>query len=92
MKPIFVYFAAPLLLLLGGFTAASADDLHPGLGQDNPGASTAPAPPPPSADSSDKPDKPQPTFAYFLAVASTVIVLCILCVPSRKAESATARR
>ena len=45
----------------------------------------------PADASADKVEKPPPTLAYAVAVLSAVIVLCIICVPSRKAESSTSR-
>ena len=80
---------AVLLTLGAAAPAVSADDpdfknLHPNAGQ---GVVQPVAPVP--ADAGDKPEKPAPTFAYFVAVAATIIVLSIICVPSRKADSAT---
>ena len=93
MKPLLLCLAATLLLLLGRVPPASADEYHPGLGNDKALSTAAPAPQPaPEAPSTDNPDRPQPTFAYFLAVVSALIVFCILCMPSRKAEAATSRR
>jgi hypothetical protein len=93
MKSLLLCLAAALLLLLGRVPPASADEYHPGLGNDNSSSTAAAAPQPPSSTpSSENPDRPQPTFAYFLAVVSALIVFCILCMPSRKAESATSRR
>ena len=69
-------------------TTATSRDLHPNAGQGILQPSTAAAP----TDAGDKVEKPPPTFAYFVAVLAAVVVLCLLCVPSRKAESSTARR
>ena len=82
----------PLLLVLAlGLTPALAagdddtKDLHPYKGNGAPAVQMAPA------DAGDKTERPPPTLAYAVAVLATVIVLCIICVPSRKAESSTSR-
>jgi hypothetical protein len=84
---------APIALALCGAlpSAFAGDDtdfkgLHPNAGQGIIQPSPAPA------DAGDKAEKPPPTFAYFAAVAAALVVLCILCAPSRKAESSTSRR
>jgi hypothetical protein len=88
-------WVAPLVLAVcGAIFPAFADDpvtnkdLHPNAGS----GILGPAPQTAPADSSDKAERPAPTFQIFMAVAAAVIVLCILCAPSRKAESSTARR
>jgi hypothetical protein len=82
---------AAALLALGAVTpnavAQTQDDLHPSAH----GGIFQPAAPVAPAAAGDKTEKPAPTLAYFAAAASTVIVLCIICVPSRKSESMTAR-
>ncbi len=87
------WLAPVVLVLFGVLPRATADDndfkdLHPNAGQGivQPPPSAAPA------DAGDKVDKPPPTFAYLVAVLAAVVVLCLLCVPSRKSESSTARR
>ena len=45
----------------------------------------------PADSSADKVEKAPPTLAYAVAVLSAVIVLSIICVPSRKSESSTSR-
>ncbi len=85
--------AAVLLALCVGpplALAQPADDLHPNA---HGGIFQPAATPPPTAATTtgDKPEKPAPTLAYLAAVASAVIVMCIICVPSRKSESMTSR-
>ena len=89
---LLAWFVPVVLLLFGALPRSAADDLHPGLGKDASSQTAPPSPQAAPADAGDKVEKPPPTFAYFVAVAATLIVLCILCVPSRKAESSTARR
>ena len=90
MRRFFWSWVAPLLLVLCGVPAFAQDDskdLHPYKG---PGA-----PPPvqvaPTDANGDKVEKPAPTLAYTVAVLSAIVVLCLICVPSRKAESSTSR-
>lgn len=79
-----------LALCCRGPVLAAGDDsdfknLHPNAG----GFPTAA--PAPADSSADKVEKPAPTLAYAVAVLSAVIVLSIICVPSRKSESSTSR-
>jgi hypothetical protein len=86
------WFAALVLALICGLSPAAAQnsdfqDLHPN-------ARTGIIPPaaqPTASDASDKPEKPAPTLSYAAAVLIAVIVLCIICVPTRKSESMTSR-
>ena len=83
-------WAAPFLLVLccgPAFAQDEGKDLHPYKGS-GPAPAVQLAPSDPNA---DKPEKPAPTLAYLVAVLSTVLVLCLICVPSRKAESSTSR-
>ncbi len=84
------WFAALSLALICGLSPVAAQnmdnqDLHPNA---HIGIMTQPAPSPASG-ASDKPEKPAPTFSYFAAVVCAVVVLCLICVPSRKSESVT---
>jgi hypothetical protein len=84
------WFAALVLALICGLSpvaAQNSDDLHPNVhgGLFQPAATPAPS------DASDKPEKPAPTLSYAAAVLIAVIVLCIICVPTRKSESMTSR-
>ena len=81
------WVASVLLLWSCGLASAQDEskDLHPYKGSGNaPPVQLAPADP-----NADKPEKPAPTLAYFVAVLSTILVLCLICVPSRKPESST---
>ena len=89
-RPLWRWFAPVLLALCGFLPAVSADDfkdLHPNAGAGLTGPAAAPTP----AESGEKAEKPPPTLAYLAAVMAAVVVLCIICVPSRKAESSTSR-
>jgi hypothetical protein len=84
-------FAALALLVICALSRAAAqtqDDLHPNAhgGIFQPAAPAAPAP-----GASDNPGKSTPNMAIFTAVVSAVVVLCIICVPSRKSESVASR-
>jgi hypothetical protein len=85
-----IWFAA-LVLALSCWppvaVAQNSDDLHPNAhgGIFQPATQAAPS------DASDKTEKPAPTLSYAAAVLSAVVVLCIICVPSRKSESMTSR-
>ena len=79
-----------LALCCRGPVLAAGDDadfknLHPSAGG-FPAAAPAPV-----GSSAEKVEKPAPTLAYAVAVLSTIIVLSIICVPSRKSESSTSR-
>jgi hypothetical protein len=82
--------AAALLFLTAPSLSLAADtdfqDLHPNAkaGIIQPAQGTP-------ADQGDTLDRPAPTLCYAVAVLSAVVVLCILCAPSRKAESSTSR-
>ena len=67
--------------------AQNQDDLHPNAH----GGIFQPAAQPTASDAADKPEKPAPTMAYAAAVLIAVVVLCIICVPTRKSESMTSR-
>jgi hypothetical protein len=86
-----MWFAAVVTALSLGLPAASADDadfkgLHPNAGGFAPSAQLAPA-----DSSAEKVERPPPTLSYAVAVLTAVIVLCLICVPSRKSESSTSR-
>jgi hypothetical protein len=91
MRRIFwCWFAALSLILICALSPAAAqtqDDLHPNAH----GGLFAPAAPAAPADASAKNEKPAPTLSYAAAVLSAVVVLCLICVPSRKSESMTSR-
>ena len=80
------------LILICAFSPVAAQntdfqDLHP-----NAKTGIIPqAAPSAASDAGDKTEKPAPTLSYLAAVLSTVIVLCIICVPSRKPEAMTSR-
>jgi hypothetical protein len=83
----------PLLLVLcGALPLARAQDIspkdvHPGFGGNG-----TPAPQQAPADAtSDKVERPPPTLAFFAAVIALLVVMCVICAPSRKAESASAK-
>ena len=84
------WLIALALLVSGGEPLAFADgdfqDLHPNAK----GGIIQPADPT-AADQSDKAERPPPTLSYAVAVLSAIVVLCIVCVPSRKSESSTSR-
>lgn len=93
MRRIFSRWTVPLVLaLVCGLSPAAAQnsdfqDLHPN-------AKTGiipPTAPAAASDAGDKTEKPAPTLSYLAAVLSAVVVLCIICVPSRKSESMTSR-
>jgi hypothetical protein len=93
MRRILSRWAVPLVLaLVCGLSPAAAQnsdfqDLHP-----NAKTGIIPSAAPTAApDAGDKTEKPAPTLSYFAAVLSAVVVLCIICVPSRKSESMTSR-
>jgi hypothetical protein len=84
---------ALLLALCCGLPLASAQDisnqdLHPNA---HTGIVPSASPASNASAAGDKPEKPAPTLSYLAAVLSAVIVLCIICVPSRKSESMTSR-
>ena len=86
------WLAPFLLALCGALPLAhgqelSGKDLHPGFGSNG---VTTPQPAAP-ADAGDKVEKPPPTLAFFAAVVALVVVLCLICAPSRKAESSSAK-
>ena len=84
------WIVALALLVCGAAPLALADDatdLHPNVKEGILGSSNQAAPP----DQGDKVEKPAPTLCYAVAVLAAVVVLCIVCVPSRKAESSTSR-
>ncbi len=92
MRRFFPSWIVPAVLALCCCGPAAADDadgkdLHP---YKNSGGVSA-AQLAPSDSSADKVEKPPPTLAYAAAVLSAVIVLSIICVPSRKSESSTSR-
>jgi hypothetical protein len=91
MRRIFGSWFAALILALSCWqplaVAQNADDLHPNAH----GGIFQPAATPAPADASDKNEKPAPTLSYAAAVLVAVVVLCIICVPSRKPESMTSR-
>ena len=79
------WFLGVALLVCGAAPLAVADDfqdLHPNAK----GGIIQPAEQAP-ADQSDKVERPPPTLSYAVAVLAGVVVLCIVCVPSRKSES-----
>jgi hypothetical protein len=92
MRRIFGRWLAPLVLALcGGLRLTSAQDigvkdLHPGIGGNG---ATAPQLAP--ADAGDKAERPPPTLSFFAAVVALIIVLCLICAPSRKAEASSAK-
>jgi hypothetical protein len=83
-------WTAPVLLALCCGLASAQDDtkdLHPYKGSGNaPAVQLAPNDP-----GGEKPEKPAPTLAYAVAVLLTIVVLSLICVPSRKSESSTSR-
>jgi hypothetical protein len=90
MKRFLCRWIAAFSLVLGSALplarADDASDLHPNVHEGILGSTSA-AP----ADQGDKTEKPPPTLCYAVAVIAAAIVLCIICVPSRKSESSTAR-
>ena len=88
----FLRWIIPVVLALCSCGPAIADDadgkdLHPYKNSGGaPAVQLAPSDP-----SADKVEKPAPTLAYAVAVLSAIIVLSIICVPSRKSESSTSR-
>jgi hypothetical protein len=91
MRRIFwCWFAALALIMICALSPAAAqnqDDLHPNAH----GGIFQPAAPAAASDASDKTEKPAPTLSYAAAVLAAVVVLCLICVPSRKSESMTSR-
>lgn len=92
MKRFLCRWVAPVALLLFSAlplalaTDTDFQDLHP-----NAKAGIIPAAQGAPAEQGDTPDRPAPTLSYAVAVLSAIVVLCILCAPSRKAESSTSR-
>ncbi|HBI43157.1 MAG TPA: hypothetical protein DDY78_09925 [Planctomycetales bacterium] len=87
-----IWFAALVLALSCWMPLAFAQnsdfqDLHPNAKS----GIVQPTAQPATADASDKPEKPAPTLSYAAAVLAAVVVLCIICVPTRKPESMTSR-
>jgi len=88
----FLSWIIPVVLALCSCGPAIADDadgkdLHPYKNSGGPPAAQLA----PSDSSADKVEKPAPTLAYAVAVLFAIIVLSIICVPSRKPESSTSR-